>query len=251
VCSRFSLPLRQSGWRRRSRAGATLEELAEKYSLQVVESPNFDPSGTIPGLALRGDAISTLGSLAEGELSGPHAATGRWVIAQMAEIVPARIPELAEIRDEVLEAYQSSERDRLLEEHAFGFFEEAETAESFSDLAAEKSYQVITTDFFKKGANIDDNLRFSPDIHEQAFALPVGGVSTPVSVAGKYIVFQVAEKSAVDEERFEREKPDLLERLTQQKRAEFFNTYVENLVDELRRNQEIIINQELVSDLTS
>jgi hypothetical protein len=60
----------------------------------------------------------------------------------------------------------------------------------------------------------------------------------------------VAEKSAVDEERFEREKPDLVERLTQQKRAEFFNTYVENLVDELRRNQEIIINQELISDLT-
>jgi peptidyl-prolyl cis-trans isomerase D len=234
-----------------AKAGATLEEVAEKYSLQVVESPNFDPSGTVPGLALRGDAVSTLGTLAEGELSGPHAATGRWVIAQMAEIVPAQIPELAEIRDEVLEAYQSSERDRLLEEHAFGFFEEAETAESFSDLAAEKSYQVISTDFFKKGANIDDNLRFSPDIHEQAFALPVGGISTPVSVAGKYIVFQVAEKSAVDEERFEREKPDLLERLTQQKRAEFFNTYVENLVDELRRNQEIIINQELVSDLTS
>ena len=234
-----------------ARAGATLEEVAEKHSLQVVESPYFDPAGTVPGLALRGDAVKTFGTLAEGDLSGPHAATGRWVIAQVSEIVSAQIPELGDIRDAVLEAYTKAEGERLLEESAFGFFKEAEAAESFAELANEKSYQLTATDFFKKGANIDDNLRFSPDIHEQAFALDVDGVSTPVSVAGKYIVFQVAEKSAVDEERFEREKPDLSERLTQQKRTEFFTSYVENLVDELRRNQEIVINEQLISDLTS
>lgn len=234
-----------------ARAGATLEEVAEKHSLEVVESPFFDPAGTIPGLALRGDAVTTLGSLAEGDLSGPHAATGRWVIAQMSEIQSAQIPELADIRSDVAEAYTAAEGERLLEESAFGFFEEAEAAESFSDLANEKSYQVTATDFFKKGANIDDNLRFSPDIHEQAFALDVDGISTPVSVAGKFIVFQVAEKSAVDEDRFEREKPDLSERLTLEKRTEFFTSYVENLVDELRRNQEIVINEQLISDLTS
>jgi len=232
-------------------AGATLDEVAEKHSLQVVESTYFDPTGTVPGLALRGDAVRTLGTLAEGDLSGPHAATGRWVVAQVTEILSAQIPELADIRGDVAEAYTKAEGERLLEESAFGFFEEAEAAESFTELAGEKSYQVTSTDFFKKGANIDDNLRFSPDIHEQAFALDVDGISTPVSVAGKYIVFQVAEKSAVDEERFEREKPDMTERLTQQKRTEFFTSYVENLVDELRRNQDIVINEQLISDLTS
>jgi hypothetical protein len=75
-------------------------------------------------------------------------------------------------------------------------------------------------------------------------------VSTAVQVADKHVVFRVAERAPLDEEKFEQEKPELYERLTQQKRGEFYMGYVQNVVAELRRNDQIVINQPLLDDLT-
>ena len=78
----------------------------------------------------------------------------------------------------------------------------------------------------------------------------MGEVSTAIVVANRWVVFQVAEKTEIDEAAFLAGKSRLLEQLTDQKKKEFFNSYVENLLERMRRDEEIRINQQLVEQIT-
>jgi hypothetical protein len=138
----------------------------------------------------------------------------------------------------------------LAKERAAEFGEKAAEADSFEAAARKSGLKVTTTEPFKRGQNIDDTLLFSPMVHEQAFAMDVGAISSPVAVANKYVVFRLVERSPFDEEKFAEERAQLADSLTQQKRSEFYSAYVENVVAELRRNEEIAINQQLVDDIT-
>jgi parvulin-like peptidyl-prolyl isomerase len=196
------------------------------------------------------DFVQEVFALAPGELTKPYSAGGVFVVAELVDTKASRLPELEEIRSEVLKDFTETRKRALAEERAEGFRQEALNTEDFSATVKKNRLKLTATDFFKRGANIDENLRFSPDVHEEAFALDVGGVSTPIVVADKYVVFQVAERSSIDEEKFEAEKDQIFDRLTEQRKNEFFSAYIENAVAELRKNDQITINQQLVNDIS-
>jgi len=226
-----------------------LDQAALAHSLDVVTTDYFESTSGIPGLDVGADFVQEVFSLSPGELTKPYSAGGVYVVAQLEDTKAARLPELEEIRSKVAEDFKEMRKRTLAEEKALNFSQESAKAESFAAAAKKDRLKVTATDFFKKGANIDENLKFSPRVHEQAFALDVGEISTPVVVADKYIVFQVAERSGIDEEKFKNEKSQIQDRLTEQKRNEFFQAYVQNAVAELRRNDQIAINQKLVDDI--
>jgi hypothetical protein len=76
-----------------------------------------------------------------------------------------------------------------------------------------------------------------------------GEVGGPVEIAGKQVVFQVAAKSDVEMATFEEEKNQLTQEMTQQKRSRFFASYVQNVVDQLRKENKVIVNQELLDSI--
>jgi peptidyl-prolyl cis-trans isomerase D len=232
-----------------ARDGGGLAEAGATHSLRVVDSEYFDNASGIPGLGVGEDFVQEVFSLSQGELTKPYSAGGVYVVGQLENIKPARLPELEEVKSKVAEDYTETRRRTLAQEKASKFKQEAVEAESFASAAKNNRLKVTTTGFFKKGSNIDENLRFSPNVHKEAFALDVGGISTPILVADKYIVFKVAEHSPMDEKRFEEERSQIFERLTGQKKNEFFSAYIQNAVAELRRNEQIAINQKLVDDI--
>ncbi len=233
------------------RAGASLEDVAAKHSIEVFQTRFFSEAEGVPTAGAGRDFTRQIFAAQTGSLVGPYDAAGRFLLARVDEVKPSRIPPLEEIREQVIAQYRRQEADQLARDNAQAFFR-AVTAEGkdFEAAAAESRLSLTTTDFFRKGVNIDDNLRFSPEVHDQAFSLQPGGVSTPVLVAGKYIVFQVVEKTPFDEEAFQAQRASIAEQLAQQKRTEFFNAYIQNIIENLRRENLILINQELVRDLT-
>jgi peptidyl-prolyl cis-trans isomerase D len=234
---------------RTAREAGGLDQAGVDYSLNVSTSEYFDSTSGIPGLGVAADFVQEVFALSQEEVTEPYSVGGVYVVAQLEDIKPSRVPGLEEIRAEVAEDFAESRKRQLAEESASRFRQEALEAEDFESVAKNHRLKVTHTDFFKKGANIDENLRFSPNVHGEAFALDPGGVSSPIVVADKYIVFQVAERGAVDEEKFKEEEAQISERLTEQKKNEFFSAYMENAVAELRRNEQIVINQQLVDDI--
>ena len=77
-----------------------------------------------------------------------------------------------------------------------------------------------------------------------------GDVSSPIRVANKVIVFEIGEKSELDEATFELRRPQIEDTLTSTARNSFFSGYLRNVVDQLREDDQIIINQELVDQFS-
>jgi peptidyl-prolyl cis-trans isomerase D len=237
-----------------ARSSGQLDELASAHGLELRESPFFGEGaegfGQIPGLPVGTDFLSDVFRRQLDEIEGPYPIGGRHVVAKVVGIQPSEIPEFESVRDEVLEMFREERSSTLARERAEELFKEAEQAGSLEEIARKYDLRLTTTPFFRKGATIDDTLRFSPIVHDKAFTLDVGDIPPPILVAGKHVIIQIAEKSPIDEERFESEKAQIAEQLNEQKQSEFFSAYLENVMDRLRRGNQIEINQRLVDDLT-
>jgi len=235
-------------------AGADLEEVASNNDLEITETDLFDFDSGIPGLPRSPQLLDGVFAAELGEVVEPVEMGGRTIVASVNEIVPSRIPEFGTISDQVREDYTANEARQMAETQAREFAERfagsAPDAEAFVEASEDSGLEVTTTELFKKGVNIDDVLRFSEDVHAEAFGLDVGEISSVITVADRFVVFQVAEKTEIDEARFQAEKSSLVEQMTAEKKMGFFNSYVENLIEQMRRDDQIRINQELIDQIT-
>jgi peptidyl-prolyl cis-trans isomerase D len=232
------------------KGGATLEDVAKEHSLETVKSGFFTRADGLTAIGGGRALTDEIFGLTVGGFTAPQETAAGETIARLDEVRASSIPSLDEIKEQVTAQYKEQQGNTLARERAFDFFRAAEQTKSLDETAKTQGLSTVTSDFFNKGSNVDETLRFSPEIHDQAFSLDVGGISTPVLVAGKYVVFEVAAKSEVKEEDFENAKAGLADQLTNEKRMEFFNAYVQNVVDNLQSEQKIVINRALLDDLT-
>ena len=227
-----------------------MAKAASTHGLQVQESDYFELGGFISGLSVQNDFNQDVFELEENQSLEPYKTADSHVVAQLMEIQPAHMPPFEEIREKVLSDYRSTQGDESARENAFAMHKAIRDGREFQGLAQEEKLPIMTTPFFKRGANIDENLRFSPQVHDHAFRLNTGEAAPPILVTGKYILFQVAEKTELDTEQFAREKGQLEKELTEKKRADYFNAYVETTLERLREEDAITINQEMVDAVT-
>ena len=228
--------------------------MAAKHGLEIKVTGLFDFDSGIPGLARSPELLDGIFSAGVNQVVKPAELGGRSIVASVTEIVPSSLPGLEEVKDRVTQAYaENQSRDlaeKMAEEFAEAFSGKVPEPKEFEDEASQAGLKVTATDLFKRGVNIDDVLRFSEDVHAEAFGLETGEVSSAISVANKFVVFQVAEKTEMDEARFETEKAGLIEQMTEEKKREFFNSFVQNVIDKMRRDDLIKINQQLVEQIT-
>lgn len=233
------------------KTGSTLEQVAQKYQLKVQETPLFGLGDTLPQLPVRSDFNQTVFSLQKGALTDPYVIrNGELVIAQLDEIKAPEQLQFADVRDQVIKDYRKDKAEETARKSAFDFYDALKDGKaSFEKMAAQKHLKVSTTKFFKKGANVDNILKFSPKVQDEAFSLPEGGVSSPVVVADNYVVIQVVDRTPFDEEKFKKEKDSISQQLAMQKRNQFFTSYVQNLVNRLQKEDRIQINQQLLDSV--
>ncbi len=235
-------------------AGESLESVAEKNGLEIKETGLFDFDSGIPGMARSPELLDGIFSAALNQVVKPAELGGRSIVASVVEIVPSRIPELDEVRDKVTSTYTTNQTremaKKMAEDFSQAFADATPDPMEFEAKAGKEGLKVTTTGLFKRGVNIDDVLRFSEDVHAEAFGLDIGEVSSSINVANRFVVFQVAEKTEIDEVKFESEKAGLIQQMTDEKKREFFNSYVQNVIDSMRRDDQIRINQQLVDQIT-
>lgn len=232
------------------RGGAPLEEVAKREGLQSGETELVTASERIKAIPVGQDFTQQLFAAEEGAYLEPYPASTQFVIARVAEIVPARMPAFDTVRDKVLADYQKDRAEDLAKQRAQELFQEALKGGGLEAVAKKEGLKVTSTDFFTAGSTVDDILQFSPVLHERVVSMEPGELSPPITVAGKQIVFELIEKSKIDEAAFEAKKEELAQSLRQQQRNSFFAEYVQNVVDKLRENQRIVVNRELLDSIT-
>jgi peptidyl-prolyl cis-trans isomerase D len=228
------------------KSNPNLEEAARRHDLTVQETGFLSSGQPLAGIMVGPDFHGKAFSARQGEILEPYSGTAGTVIAQVDEIRDSYIPPFAEVSERVAGDYRQNRGEELARQRALDFHQAVRAGARFEEQARRAGRPMTTTGFFRKGENVDDTIRFSPDLQERAFTMNEGEVGGPVQVAGNHVVFQLVSKSEVDMEQFESEKDQLTQEMTLQKRSRFFGSYVQNVVDQLRKENKIVINQELL-----
>ncbi|MDA2935465.1 SurA N-terminal domain-containing protein, partial [Acidobacteria bacterium AH-259-D05] len=226
-----------------------LDAAAQKYEVETRETPFFGLGDTIFGLAVRSDFNQQVFTLAQGQTMEPYLVGESYVVAQLTDVQPSEVSAFEAVQDEVLEDFKSDRGDETARQKAFAFSQEASEKSGFEGVARSHNLKIVTSQFFKRDTSVDDDLGYATEILSRVFLMKENQVSPAVMASGKYVVFQIAEKSAVDEEQFEQEKAGLLEVLSLQKRERFFSDWVQTMIDKLTAEEQIQINSALVDSI--
>ena len=234
----------------RLKGQASWENVAAEEGLEIKTSEFFPRSEMVKSPQVRSDFNVEAYNLSKDDLfAQPYLTPTGYLVPQVAEIQASQIPDFEEVKDRVEENYVEQKREELARVRADSFFEAASKS-SLEEVAAEQDLEVTTTRFFKNGETVDDVVQFSPLLHQRIEWMHEGDISSPIRVARKLIVFGIGEKSKLDEETFELRRPQIEDTLRNTARNNFFSGYLKNVVDQLREDDQIRINQELLEQFS-
>ena len=205
--------------------GETLEQAAKAGGLSVQKSAPFargEMPPALPSASLVARAFELKPGQAEKE--GFALPQGAAFIA-LAEVKPARAPELAEVKARV--------REELVEQGALDQARAAaaELRSRAQKLGLEKAAASLslvrkeTPALTARGQALAD-LGSGLMLEDTAFSLPEGTLSEPVRTSAGYAVLRVLEKKPFDAAELERQKPQLRASLRQQRQAEIFRSFL-------------------------
>jgi peptidyl-prolyl cis-trans isomerase D len=234
------------------KANPDINQAASSLSLQVRESGFFRADGAIPGLGqIAGLQDEVFGMKTVGEVGTVHKAPLGFIIPQLAEKKEPFIPDISEVRAQVVEDYKKEKAERLAESKARQFASSLSEGSDMAAAAQKIKAKAVTTDPFTRRSVIDNTLNESQDILEKAFNMPIGKFSEPVKVATFYTVFKVVTREVFDESKYAGEHAAIKERLQTTRKANIFQAYLDNLDQKMRKDQKILINQDLIDRVIS
>ena len=227
------------------------EEISVKEDLEIKTTGLF-PREEPPSIPqVRDDFNIEAFNLGRDEhFSKPYLTPTGYIVAGLKTIQAPQLPEFETVVGQVKEDFIAKMKMTETREQANKFFSAARQ-NSIQEAARNLNFNMTTTRFFKNGETVDDVLKFSPMLHERIVWMKPGDISPPITVSGKLLVFEVVKKTDQDKEIFESRKDQIETTLIESARNNFFNGYIKNVVDRLRENEQIQINQELLAEFSN
>ena len=198
----------------------------------------FAKGEQIPGIGNNPPLADWVFSAKKGDLSGP-VGTGRGpAIAYLADIRPAGISSLAEVRQKV-------EQDLKLQkarDAAKGALSQMMAGGTTLDALAQKAGTTVHDATANRQGPVAGIAGDASELVEAAIAAPVGGVQGPIAVQDGVVAFQVLEQKKVTPQELAQNRQSFLDTLRQQQARSLRSS----LVDRLRKDSKVEINETVV-----
>lgn len=181
-------------------------------------------------------------SLSDMEISEIQKLGNDYYIIQKLDRKPAVIPEFESVENEVKEDWIQKQKDKKAFEKAESFLEALKSGETMKALATGyDNMKPLITEFFQRNQSIP-GIGSEWEIVRTSFGLSSEHKYPDNPVKGKdgYYVFALEDKKFPPSEDFEKEKKNILRRLTAQKEAIIFQEWV----SEVRSRSEIEIEKD-------
>ena len=216
------------------RDGATLDEAAEKYNIEIKETGLFSAAESIPEIGWNFQFLKTAFSLQENEESEITEMPDGYYILKLKERKSSYIPEFNDAKDNVKQAYMAKEAVVLANNKAAGYqadFENQMTErKSFKEIAESLNLKVVETGFFSYNDYVQ-GVGKSPDFNNAAFTLKKGQISDVIATSKSLIILTLKDKSSIDKKQFESDKEEFSKKALQIKKAEIFQVWLGNLLE--------------------
>jgi peptidyl-prolyl cis-trans isomerase D len=217
---------------------------AASRRLPVHTTDFFPRGGPVKGIPQSAQFARAAFDLAPGAISDVLELEDGYYLLQVAELRPARIPELAAVKDAVKADLTKEKQTELAEKDARALLQEAGGGTALEQAAKKLGLSLKRSDFVKRSDSRPD-AGYEPEMVRAAFELsetkPLP--AEPIRTSKGYAVVRFDERKAPSTEGLEKERDQLRDRLLQQKK---FKTW-EAWLDQLRRQAEIDRKKDLAN----
>jgi peptidyl-prolyl cis-trans isomerase D len=226
-----------------------LEDLAKKFNLEVGETGPVSTTEPVGKLGNTPDLHEALFELRPGELSEPLRLDSGYAILTVKDIIPAHQGTLAEVHDNVLVDYQQEKSLDAAKAKADDLAKLVAGGQAFDKAAKSLSLDVKTSDPFARNGSV-------PEVGtgqqlDAAFKMSVGQGSKATQMGTNWLVYKIAEHDQPDPADFAKQSKDIEHQLVQSKQEAAFAAFHAALVDRLKAEGKLTINDEAVKRLTS
>jgi peptidyl-prolyl cis-trans isomerase D len=188
--------------------------------------------------AARGDGLEGIGrdpqleeavfGLAVGGVSPPIKTPGGFVIARVAESVPAGVPPFAQIKDQAVNAVKRERASAMAGERAKAFAASVATGDFLAAARRDKLTSGETPLFSR--ADPPQGKDAPPGaVLLAALRTPTGGISEPVRTGGGFYVVKTVERRAADPEGFGKVRDEVGKQLLDAKRGQAWDRWIKSL----------------------
>ena len=226
IADKMSADIRQSN-------KVTLDELAQKYHLEISETRPVSPTDPLLELGNGQDLKEEISRLRPGELSLPIHTDRGFVVLSLKEVIPAHQGSLDEVRDKLIADLKQQKSVQLAQSSADELAKRVKAGEKFAPTAKALGLDPKTSDPFARSGTIPSVA--SGKQLSAAFFLKPGDVGGPSSIGENTIVYQIVEKTEPDPGEFDKQKKTITDNLLQQKRNLAFDAFRASLEERLKQ----------------
>ena len=228
-----------------------LEKAAAKYGAQVVESNLIGRTDALPGIGSQPPLMDAV--FAATDKSGPQATQtpDSTVVFEVTKIVPPRTPSFEEIKDRVTAEFKNQRAGTILSTKTREMADRAQAGHDLSKAAKEAGATFKTSELVSRTQPVPDIGSMSGPANV-AFTLKQGEISGPLNLGASQAVLQVVERQepATSGADYDKQRDQLRERLSMQKRQQLINQFVTDLGARLEKEGKVKINKTEMDNLS-
>ncbi|MDD5238542.1 MAG: SurA N-terminal domain-containing protein [Candidatus Omnitrophica bacterium] len=210
-------------------------KIAKETGISLKETGLFTQADPIPGIGWSPEVLNLLSKLKVGEFSPPLHLDEKYYILRLREKKEAYIPDFEKIKDKVRESLikmKSSETAKNKIDDCLKKIKESYKPNGKSidlqNIAKEYGLKAGVTGLFNYGSYIE-GIGASDSFWLNAQRLKEKEFSEIIALPSGFYIIRVKAKVRMDENKFEKEKPDFTKKILSQKKQEYFVQFIEGL----------------------
>jgi peptidyl-prolyl cis-trans isomerase D len=221
---------------------ADLERLAKARGIAVTESGLFSRDEPIAALGPAPDVTTRAFELKPGELAGPMRVSRGPIVFSTTGQEASKLPALADVKERVREDAIRAKARELSQQRAASLA--AGFTTNFSAAAKAAGLEPKTTEMVARGTAWPD-AGISAAVDQAIFALPEGGVTSPITTDAGTVVARVIAREEAKADTLASSKEALRQELMAERKSKFYTTYM----NKARERLKVTVNPDVVKQV--
>jgi peptidyl-prolyl cis-trans isomerase D len=225
-----------------------LDAVAKNLNAQVKETPLMEPGQPIPELGNAAELDKKMFTMNKGEIGTAIQVDRGYVVPQVIDIVAAHPASFDEAKDKVIADAKSEKAKQLATDKAKQVQDLIKAGKDLNAAAKAVGGDVKTSELLTRSSSIPE-FGSILDVDTEMFSLPIGKPGTPLTVAGKTLVFDVKERKEIDPEEMKKSLDMVRNEMLPQRRDQYFQAYIQEVRKKMESSKKIKINESVVTQI--
>jgi peptidyl-prolyl cis-trans isomerase D len=225
-----------------------LDAVAKTLNAQVKETPLMEPGQPIPELGNSSDLDKRMFTMNKGEIGTAIQVDRGYVVPQVIDIVAAHPASFEEAKDKVSADAKSEKAKQLATDKAKQVQDLVKAGKDLSAAAKAVGGDIKTSELLTRSSSIPE-FGSIVELDTEMFSLPIGKPGTPLTVAGKTLVFDVKERQQVNPEEMKKSLDTVRNEMLPQRRDQYFQAYIQEVRKKMESSKKIKINDSVVTQI--